>query len=168
MQNKFLIKEIIAHILARFGCGETIFGKGLTASELLTKKVIKIKYEENEQEIEHSVYCGQDTVGDIKIQGILANLSLDGEKPEYACVFYPKNAAKYGLRLSFNDDDYGIFKIYDEKASGWLPVPLGQQALILSGLEEAISYGLSWNANNDEGAAVETLYPALVKLIESE
>ena len=38
MQNKFLTREIIAHLLALLGAGEFIFGKGLSSPDFYLKK----------------------------------------------------------------------------------------------------------------------------------
>ena len=164
VQNKFLTKEIISHIFNLFGAGSSIFGKGLTDPALRSNRIIKIKYE-NEEEISHPVYYGLGKVGETTIQGILADLSLEGEPREFACVFFPKDAAIFGIKLSYAENDFGAFKFYDQKKKNWLNANIAQQTAVLSGIETCISYGLLFDKSKIDDTE---LYEALISLIDLE
>lgn len=159
MSNKFLTKEIVQHILVCFGAGVFTFGKtGLTYPDLLSNKTIKIKYE-NELEIDHPIYAGQDKIGDLLFQGLLVKLSLEEDPSEYHCVFCLQNQVIYGL--SFNgEEESGNFKVWDK--AGWVNAPIATQGAVLSGVETAISGGLTWKPLDN----LDALYAPLVKLIE--
>lgn len=148
-QNKLLTKEVIRHIFTSFGMTTVNTPNNtLLSKELLTPKTVKIKYDDNE-EFTHSVFAGQLVLSkDSKFRAVIVNLSMD-DIQEYCCVFRLDKLPLHGLRLRYDDEDIGAFKIYDEGNKSWMDASIGIQAMILGGIEKIISYGLLWETTSE-------------------
>jgi len=167
-KNKYLTKEIIRHLLACFGAApHPNFGKaGLSALKISKELIIEhVDEESRPEQISHPIFFGEGKVDNSTFQAALIDLSVPFVKGdvEYCVVFRVDNLPIHGLRLFYTyDDEFGDFKIYDEKSSVWIDAPLHTQGLVLNGIERAVSAGITWS----EVAELPELYNALIKLIE--
>jgi hypothetical protein len=149
-QNKLLTREIVRHILTSFGVSSTsVTDNSLIGHDLLTSKKVRIKYDD-EAEIDHLVFAGQLSIGkDAKFKAIAIDLTTESESPEFCCVFRLENLPLHGLKLCYDDEDTGLFKIHDDTGKAWADAPIVVQAMILGGVEQVVSYGLLWEPLTD-------------------
>lgn len=144
--NNLLTKEIIRHVFASFGIIPPLGKIGLTAEELLSKKVLKVKYTGDDQkdtEVHHPIYAGQISSLNSKLRAIVIDLTIDQETPEYCLVCRFDAFPLRGLRLSYDEGDFGNFKILNEK-NMWIDAPISIQAQTLMGAEQIVSIGFIW------------------------
>jgi hypothetical protein len=160
-QNKLLTKEIIYHIFTSFGmCNTSSLSNTVLFKEFLKTKIVKIKYD-NDEEINHAVYSSQISINkESKFKVLIIDLTLD-DIQEYCCVFQLDNLTIHGMRLRYDNEDTGIFKMYNETNSTWVDAPISNQAMILGGVEKIVSYGLLWESISD----CEQLYNIGINLV---
>lgn len=149
-QNRLLTREIVRHVLTSFGVSVTsVTDNSLISHELLTDKKLRIKYED-ETEIDHLVFAGQLSIGkDAKFKAVAIDLTIESESPEFCCVFRLEKLPLHGMKLCYDGEDTGLFKIHDETGKAWSDAPIIVQAMILGGVEQVISYGLLWEPLTD-------------------
>jgi hypothetical protein len=165
--NKFLTKEIVRHIFTSFGIIERLIydGNVLSDDSLLTNKTVKIEYKDDNNTImhEHKIYAGQINIDkDSQFKAVFIDISQPNDSvSEYCCAFGLNKLPIYGIRLAYDDEDFGLFKIYDEKLKNWMDAPITTQAMSVVGVENIVSYGLLWEPCKD----FEALYKASISLI---
>lgn len=161
MKNKFLTKEIIRHIFSCFGLGSQITQPvGLIAEELILKKTINICYD-NDEIKKHHIYAGEISFQESKFRALVIDLTLDVEYPEYCLLFRLDSFPLHGLRMSYDEDDWGVFRIFNDKQI-WVDAPIAVQSMALNGIERINSYGFLWQPC----LQFEDLYQAAIILAE--
>lgn len=161
MQNKLLTREIIRHIFACFGVIVPLGQAGLTVGELLTKKSVRMAYD-NGEEISHKVYAGQIVFQESKFRALMVDLTADAECPEFCLLFRFDSLPLHGLRLSYDDEDFGVFRILGDK-DVWKEASMTVQSSALNGIERLVSFGFPWTPCDQ----IDDLFKAALVLVES-
>ena len=161
-----LPKLIVRRIIADVGAAPNAVGKtGLTVSELLLNKVIKVNYDDGVHE--HDVYSGKISIESTVLKGLLVDLTID--IPEYLFVFRMDNMPIHAAKALYDEIDLGetFLRVYypdkeKEPSFTWRDSGLYIKARMLSDFEKIVSYGFMWEDCKD----IEDLYEAAVSLID--
>lgn len=155
--SSILTKEIIKRIMANCGIGHQK-NFGLLKKEFLLKNSLPLEYDDVTY-YEHRVFAGETVLQKFKLRAMVVDLSMSASSiPEFCLAFRLEELPIHGLRLVFDDEDMGIFKI--KQANNWIDATVSIQAMALNGMEHVISLGLAWAPT----AKTDDLYQAVSSL----
>lgn len=106
------------------------------------------------------IWSAQLEVATAVVRVILTDLS-DEDFGEFALAFVGTDLPLYGIRLSSDPEDAGVFSV--RAGNEWVPLTIGLQASVLSGVEQLQSFALNWRKceNTDD------LHDALITLLNT-
>ena len=155
-----LEREIIKRILSDVGViPGSDFGKhGITQSDFKLDKKLTVRYDDGEQQ-EFPLWAGGGNLPGTKVRALLADLS-DDEVAEYALALRVNDRPIYALRLTYDNEDPGIF-VLQEGQSWQAPIML-VKAWALVGMEMIVEQGMLWEPER----SYQDLYEAISNLVE--
>jgi hypothetical protein len=157
--SKQLTSQIVLRVLEDIGIidlNNQNSWVGLGSEQLLTNRVVKIKYTDKEHK--HQIYAGQLKLNDFNMKGILVDLSYTGN--DVLFLFRSGDKPIHAINC-VDDGDIAFIKIYNEKSNMWKDTTIQMQAQVLTGFEQITSLGILWDTYKE----YEDLYGAAVNLI---
>ena len=149
MINLSLQKEIIKHIFFMFGidlASSQNFKFGFIKNEMICD--ISLKIEEDEVICEKSLWAGQLQVADSLIRCMICSLGTD-DLNEFALIFKLNNNPLYGIKLSNDNSDNGIFN-YQISPGKLVQCAIILQANVLVGVERISELTVFWTKPIDD------------------
>lgn len=143
-----LKREMILHIFKNFGVdivGEKILQDLVISNGFKSGETITITDEEGPKE--KAVWCSKLTVDSAVARVILSDVSGCGEF-EFALVFRLNSLTAYGIRVTSDKSDEGIFSIQTQNGD-WTEASTQVQANFLAGLEQIFGMMFSWEIDTD-------------------
>ena len=145
--NRYLLEEIIKHVLSSFLVIPSSFvdvenSKSLMSKEYLLKNKLSFQLEDGKTS-SNKVWGCQISSEDNEVKVLLADCSDDCN--EYALLVRVKNSPAYAAYLVLDDDiDSEALVAFTMDGSSWLECNTYFQAMFLAGMEQMKQGGLSW------------------------
>lgn len=149
MARDRLNREIIKRLMENFGVlPHPHFGKaGLSSDNLKIDDKLSLK-DDSEIITHHNIYAGQINLKNpiSTIKGMVADISEE-DLSEFIVLFRMNAFPIYAVRLSFDDQDNGLFLNYldDDEESKWYEADVHNKALVLAGMETVADAGALWD-----------------------
>lgn len=155
-----LEREIIKRILSDVGVvpGSGFGRHGITQLDFKVDKKLAVRYDDGEQQ-EFPLWAGRGTLPDSKVRALLADLS-DNEVAEYALALRVNDKPIYAVRLTYDNEDPGLFVLQD--GQNWQSPIMLVKAWALVGMEMIVEQGMLWEPER----SYEDLYEAVSNLVE--
>lgn len=140
MISDLLSREIIRRIFTDLN----IFLSVQTdSSKFRTDKTISGKFDDNDTFC-YYICAGRLKLGDSTyLNCTYADLSDKRTRcPEFAAVFQLETGPIFGIKLVLDNEDNGIFSVWDQFQ--WKPLGMHMKAKLLASMELIVSYGYIW------------------------